>query len=660
MEAERIRQFIDGELKDWQLAADNHARLADAECRRAGVYILQHNPSRIRSTAAATDTDAVSRRPCFLCAANRPAGQGAIRWRDYDILLNPYPIFRDHLTIAATKHRPQRLDGHLDDFLALARELHGMTVFFNGARCGASAPDHLHFQAVPSDCLPIWEYARHDGINRFGSTGFYHYRGTETASLIRRLLKDDEMTNVLVRCDGASIEAIVIPRRSHRPGCYHDGTFMVSPASIDVSGVVITPRRDDFERLQESDIDQIMRETCFSAEELQPTVAVGITTAPDIKVERHDDGTFTLHDVVIGRQFHWQQRENQRFSGDLELRRDASGLVTAINRLPVEDYLLSVISSEMSAESSEEFLCAHAVISRSWLLAQIDRTKRRYEGECSETAEETVRWYDHDDHTGFDVCADDHCQRYQGIARATTPQVAEALRRTRGIVLTQHGVICDARFSKCCGGMMEEFATCWQPADVEYLKAVRDILPEEPAPDLTTEEGARRWITSRPRSFCDTTSPAILRRILNSYDRATTDFYRWTVEYTDRELAGIIRAKTSADYGRIIDLNPLHRGKSGRIDRLEIVGTNRRHIIGKELEIRRTLSPSHLYSSAFIAEGLDRDADGIPARWRIRGAGWGHGVGLCQIGAAVMASEGYDFRRILSHYFPGATLTKLY
>ena len=368
-----------------------------------------------------------------------------------------------------------------------------------------------------------------------------------------------------------------------------------------------------------------------------------------------------LADVTIGVEFHWERKETQRFSGALKLIVE-TGKITAVNILPVEDYLCSVISSEMSATASLELLKAHAVISRSWLLAQIDCSMRRAvtAGEMSESDDEIVRWYDRDDHQNFDVCADDHCQRYQGITRATTVRVTDAVEATRGEVLTDGEQLCDARFSKCCGGVFEQFENCWQPTNHSYLTARADCGDADRFPDLTDEGNAQRWIYSRPKSYCEDVSADVMCQVLNSYDRETPDFYRWTVEYTQSELAEIIKTRSGIDFGEIVDLQPLARGTSGRIFRLRIVGARRTMIVGKELEIRRWLSRSHLCSSAFVAEMCDKDAAGIPQRIVIKGAGWGHGVGLCQIGAAVMGERGYDYKEILMHYFKGAQLKRLY
>lgn len=373
------------------------------------------------------------------------------------------------------------------------------------------------------------------------------------------------------------------------------------------------------------------------------------------------DHSFCLKGVTIGVKFHWERREDQTFRGALKLIVEGDR-ITAINELGIEEYLLSVISSEMSATASPELLKSHAVISRSWLLAQIGKNKAlagKKPVSCIRTDDTLIRWYDREDHDRFDVCADDHCQRYQGITRASTPAVAEAIEATRGEILTYDGEICDARFSKCCGGVMERFSSCWEPIDPPYLIALRDGRDEHDFPDLTVEENARQWICSLPEAFCNTTDKRVLSQVLNNYDQETTDFYRWSVAYTQQELAALIREKSGIDFGEIVDLVPVERGASGRLIKLQIRGTRQTLTIGKELEIRRTLSPSHLYSSAFIVE-RESVVDGIPQRFVLRGAGWGHGVGLCQIGAAVMGEEGYKYQEILLHYFAGATIEKLY
>ena len=378
-----------------------------------------------------------------------------------------------------------------------------------------------------------------------------------------------------------------------------------------------------------------------------------------------EKNSFSLYDVTIGLNYHWERQETQVFSGTLRLVVDEDKIV-AINILPVEDYLISVISSEMNANSSLELLKAHAVVSRSWLFAQIEKRKAlsgKDEGFFSfiKTKEEYIRWYDREDHTIFDVCADDHCQRYQGITKATNDTVAEAVHATRGQLLMYDKKICDARFSKCCGGATEEFENCWEDKHYPYLTSVRDAETEENLsfPDLTKEEEAERWIRKAPKSFCDTHDKKILSQILNNYDQETTDFYRWKIRYTQAELAELIRTKTKTDYGEIIDLIPIQRGPSGRICKLKIVGTLKTLTIGKEMEIRRTLSDSHLFSSAFVVD-KGEVKEGIPQWFLLSGAGWGHGVGLCQIGAAVMGEKGYSYEEILLHYYKGAEIRKFY
>ena len=378
-----------------------------------------------------------------------------------------------------------------------------------------------------------------------------------------------------------------------------------------------------------------------------------------------EQNSFSLYDVTIGLNYHWERQETQVFSGTLKLVVDEEKIV-AINILPVEEYLTSVISSEMNANSSLELLKAHAVVSRSWLFAQIEKRKAlsgKDEGFFSftKTKEEYIRWYDREDHTIFDVCADDHCQRYQGITKATNATVAEAVKATRGRLLMYDKTICDARYSKCCGGATEEFENCWENTHYPYLSSIRDTDKEEnlPLPDLTKEEEAERWIRKAPKSFCDTHDKKILSQILNNYDQETTDFYRWKVRYTQTELAELIRTNTKSDYGDIIDLIPVQRGPSGRICKLKIVGTLKTFTIGKEMEIRRVLSDSHLFSSAFVVD-KGEVKEGIPQNFILSGAGWGHGVGLCQIGAAVMGEKGYSYEEILLHYYKGAEIRKFY
>jgi len=414
-----------------------------------------------------------------------------------------------------------------------------------------------------------------------------------------------------------------------------------------------------------------------------------------------ENDSFDLINVVIGINFHWERKENQRFKGALKFIVEDKN-ITAINVVKVEDYLTSVISSEMSATASEELLKAHAVISRSWLLCPLQEVRsKEQEVRGKEQMNESItgyqlpttnyqlpitddrlpttdyrlpttdyqlpsnniitRWYERDAHTKFDVCADDHCQRYQGITKASTPAVETAIKATRGEVLIYDNKICDARFSKSCGGITESFENCWAPIHIPYLTPIIDNT-EAPVGfdiELTTEDYAVDWIRKSPAAFCNTTDKKVLSQVLNNYDQETTDFYRWKVEYTQTELSELICRKSGIDFGEIIDLIPVKRGESGRIIELRITGTKQTVVVGKELEIRKWLSESHLYSSAFVADKFDF-IDEIPQRFTLTGAGWGHGVGLCQIGAAVMGEKGYTYKEILQHYFRGAELKKIY
>ena len=525
---------------------------------------------------------------------------------------------------------------------------------------------------------------------------------------------------------------LVIPRKAHRPSCYYapEGEAVrISPASVDLGGVFIVPVEEDFRRTDAEVLQSIIRETVDTS--WQPVIDVGLLTAPELRVRFNQpfsisgisgqeglsgdrdnisgeqvftlqdgmvrwngkcygkmefrpasaESTFTLHRVKIGINFHWEREEDQMFSGGLTVLPAGEGLV-AINSVPVEDYLLSVISSEMNGDAPEEFLKAHAVISRSWLLARptlgggnsggLPDSVADSSEECSDNGpERIIRWYDREDHTLFDVCADDHCQRYQGLLRAGNANIRRAVEATRGLVLTDgpDGSICDTRFSKCCGGVSERFSACWADEDFTYLQAIRDTYAENstsPAgsvPDLSDEQTARDWILSSPEAFCNTSDPGLLSTVLNSYDQETADFYRWKVEYTQAGLSDLLRRRSGIDFGDVLELRPLKRGASGRIIELLIQGTLRTVIVGKELEIRRWLSESHLYSSAFVVDTVYEQRPGgvhVPSKFILHGAGWGHGVGLCQIGAAAMSARGCTFDRILAHYFRGSCLTRLY
>ena len=378
-----------------------------------------------------------------------------------------------------------------------------------------------------------------------------------------------------------------------------------------------------------------------------------------------DSCRFTVHGVKIGIDFHWEREESQQFQGKLKLAADGDSL-TLINELPVESYLVSVISSEMSASCPAELLRAHAVASRSWLLAQLEgtasgSTQASAQNQASEG--ELIRTYGRESHRGFDVCADDHCQRYQGISKAFSLAAFDAVRDTRGKVLSYDDEICDTRYSKSCGGMTEVYRTAWEDKDVPYLTSVYDVPGSEPSGyrmPLSTEGNAEAWITSSPPAYCGVVTPELLARIVPAFDQETPDFYRWRVELSQEELSEILRSRLDVDFGRIRGLKPLERGESGRIIRLRIIGEKRTLVIGKELEIRRALSRSHLYSSAFVVRAAQGNLSDYPARFTLIGAGWGHGVGLCQIGAAVMADRGHSYEEILSHYFKVAEIRELY
>ncbi|WP_289860048.1 DUF4922 domain-containing protein [uncultured Muribaculum sp.] len=669
MKRDDIDRLVEDQLRDWEEVRLRTMSLRDVKVKDVTVdgvpWRAQFNPARVVSTGAKVDKASIAARPCFLCRDNRPQCQHVHQWGDYEILVNPFPIFPGHLTIASCRHEPQSVNGHVGDMLRLACDLEGYTVFYNGPQCGASAPDHLHFQAVPSEYMPLdrrYPFKRHYFIDS-------HERVGEALSELLYSLSaygDEPMVNIALRAvDSSTIEAVVVPRRAHRPQCYD--TVKVSPGAVDVFGTLITVSEADFDAVDSSLAASVFNDVAFVSHEL--SVNVGIMSAPEIQYELHgsfesdaegaefrplsSDSYFTLKDVTIGVDFHWQRKENQSFLGKLKLKKSGD-LTLALNIVPVEDYLTSVISSEMSADASLELLKAHAVISRSWVLAQIcHKASASGHVDMLDTPEERVKWYDHDDHVDFDVCADDHCQRYQGITRASRAQVRSAILSTWGEVLMYGDELCDARFSKCCGGAFEEFQYCWEPRRHDYLVAARDAVDGAPLPDLTVEANAREWILGRPDAFCSDVDESILAQVLNNYDRETVNFYRWIVDYDVDELSEIVRERSGIDFGEIRDLVPLARGTSGRIYRLKIVGSKRTMIVGKELEIRKWLSRSHLYSSAFIVE---RTLHGF----RLHGAGWGHGVGLCQIGAAVMGERGFNYRQILSHYFKDAEIRSIY
>ena len=765
MEDSTISRFFNRQLEKWDDARHRFRDLKHVETKKLSEEVrLQFNPARIVSTGAKIDKKTLGERPCFLCDKNRPKEQMSQQIDErFHLLVNPFPILPVHFTIPARKHQPQAIYknyGEMHRFLSLHSEL---MVFYNGPKCGASAPDHLHFQAGTSGILPLqanWQRLSRNltdiislndeekiaVVRDFIVPAFVIISKSEESdeTLFHRLYKSmpmrgdetEPMMNIIAWRKGDEYISVVIPREKHRPESYFaegDAQVMVSPGALDMSGLIITPREEDFHKLTEESATTILQECGISTEKMnsivtklktskeaetgaetatlynngkQPNVTVGIVSGQKIhfslnkpylakgetvmgeqvvefseggvlwngnqysKLTFHPqsaDASFSLSDVTIGVNFHWERKETQTFLGTLRFVVEADK-ICAINELPVEKYLESVISSEMSATSSLELLKAHAVISRSWLLAQM---KKRREVAASgnnffsfvKKDDMLIRWYDREDHTIFDVCADDHCQRYQGITKETSPHVAEAIRQTLGQVLLDGEDICDARFSKCCGGETEEFQYCWEDTPKSYLTAVRDLVlgvKNEEYSSLQDEATAERWIRSNPPAFCNTTDKKILSQVLNDYDQETADFYRWKVTYSQEKIQQLFEEKLKMNFGSILDMKAVERGKSGRISKLQIIGTEKTFTIGKELEIRRALSDTHLYSSAFVVDKYDKDEQGVPQRFEIIGAGWGHGVGLCQIGAAVMGEQGYAYNDILLHYYQGAEIKQLY
>ena len=740
-----LQRYFDRQLRQWPATLQRYRELTDVQTKTLDTGLLtlmaQWNPARMRSTGATITKQALSERPCFLCQKNRPEEQMAKTVDgDYELLVNPYPILPIHFTLPMRRHQPQRIRPMYSEMLALLTRHPELTVLYNGPRCGASAPDHAHLQAgittigqQPS-VLPLqreWPRLQRAlttllqpsadaliaSIDNYPCPALLiRTKGKKASERLFAQLYDvmppgeeEPMMNIVAWREADSYLSVVFPRRKHRPDCYYqeqDSQLIVSPGAVDMAGLLITPRKEDFMKLQPEEAVAILKECAVSAEELKaigkrladraamtdlssssttiPTVTVGIVSGQHIDfclnglyqakgesiegkqtVELTEGGltwrgqqyrelrftplatnaatpTFTLNDVTIGNGFHWERHRQQTFQGTLRLLVEADQ-VLAINELPVENYLESVVGSEMNADSPLELLKAHAVISRSWLLYQKKRKEengKRKESNFfafTKKEEEMLRWYDREEHTLFDVCADDHCQRYQGIATPSegatngtaTSKAVDAVRQTCGEVLVFDGELCDTRFSKCCGGQTEEYQYCWEDTPKPYLQSV-----------------------SCP--WCDTHDTAMLRQVLNDYDLETADFHDWRVEYSQEELTALVAQNLKLDLGTITDLVPLDRGKSGRIWRLKIVGTKHSFIIGKELEIRRALSQTHLYSSDFEVEKTPQGT------FILHGHGWGHGVGLCQIGAAVMAHQGYDYRQILMHYYQGADIQKCY
>lgn len=779
-----IEKFINDQLSRWHVACDNFRALKDVRTRSLSVGGLeikaQFNPSRIVSTAADVTDAGLKARKCFLCRENRPAEQISLKFegrksKKYDILVNPYPILHNHLVIASDRHTDQSIWKRYVDMLDLAVALGNYTVFYNGPRCGASAPDHFHFQAarrgqMPLECdvefmLDSLKISYGKSLGRDCPSGcaleyltsvqdaeLFRYRkfirgifvirsktSKSAAKMFYRLLDctsadgegKEPMFNLLSWYSGGEFRSVVIFRNAHRPHNYFsegDDRLMVSPGCADMAGVLVTPMKEDFDKLTPDLVAGVYDEVSMSEEDQkmllwrltrdQKMLSVGIMSAGEIVFEIISDGagprsavfkdgkieydgalydelyfdaltpsmmfaqpSFILYRVTIGTDFHWERKEDQKFAGALKIIADNGGL-TAVNIIGVEDYLLSVISSEMKSTASEEFLKAHAVISRSWVLSQIERRSGAPGTVPSEAGTDFspgshVKWYGHDDHSLFDVCADDHCQRYQGLTRVTDGKAMKVVDATWGQVLSYNGEICDARFSKCCGGRTEKYSVCWEDRDYPYLQSTEDSPAGCAARGIYPVSGAHGDAVQKP--FCDTSDPAVLSQVLNDYDLETMDFFSWRVEYGREGLSELISRKLGTGIGELLALVPLEQGDSGRIMSLGIIGTACSVKVGKELEIRRILSESHLKSSAFDVEYIDSSGKEIPAeeveraaetfrrtgqgdavsfgRIVLKGRGWGHGVGLCQIGAAVMAEHGYGYEDILRHYYKGAEIS---
>lgn len=684
-----LNKFIKDQLSVWQLASSNFRALKTAPSREVDVFGLkcriQYNPRRVISSTADTSPAAIASRKCFLCADNRPKEQFHLgfegrKGRNYHIQINPYPIFRGHLVIVRDEHIPQEIWHHFPDMLDFAARYKDYLVFYNGPSSGASAPDHLHFQAIPKHNLPLEEvvdeFLDHPGeplatvkdasLYKFDgyARGVFALKATTSKSLAKlfyRLLdctdrgkgEEEPMFNLYAYVKNSEYRTIVVMRsakRSHH--FYSEGAdhLTISPGAADIAGLFVAPFREDYDKADTALLEELLSEVCISEDEQnmivwrltrhQEKISVGLLSAKEIRFEIISDGagpqtvkwhdgrisyngmlydelyfdsmtlstlfaeaSFILYDVVIGIDFHWQQKRTFKYAGGLKFIVEGDR-ITAVNCIGMEDYLMSVISSEMKSSASIELLKAHAVISRSWLKARLKDHKAGHEH--------------------FDVCADDHCQRYQGLTMAVGDDVCRAIDRTWGQVLEYGGDICDTRYSKCCGGRTELFSTCWEDVDLPYLQSVED-------------------------PFCDCENSSILSQVLNDYDLHTADFHDWTVQYTTDELSELVRTRTGIDFGTIVALEAVERGPSGRIKYLRITGTLREEVIGKELAIRKALSSSHLKSSAFE---IEKSPDGFV----LKGRGWGHGVGLCQIGAAAMAAQGYDYRQILSHYYVGAEI----
>ena len=762
-ESESLRKFINDQMSVWPLCTANFRALKNVrvkECEIGGLKVkVMCNPERLISTAADFEAALEERRPCFLCESGRFPEQQALKFEGrkghkYDIMVNPYPIFPEHVTVNAAEHTPQTIMNRFQDMTDLAHHITEFTFFYNGPYSGASAPDHMHFQACPRSLMPLEEAVdkmfdadsdpRLKYLSSVKEASLYHCdlftkgifvlkskTSKSLSKLFYRLIdcmpvnegEPEPRINLIMwykplsgatRPKGSThgladfeYRVIVMLRNEHRPSCYFSKDpaehLVFSPGCADKGGVLVIPPIEDWEKATAPALEKALAEVSATREvqdmvirrltRTQRIIQVGVLSSDEIVFEIISDGagpqkvsyqegkinyngalydelffeaqtpskmfaepTFILHDVIIGVDFHWQRKVDQQFGGSLKFIVE-KGKVVAVNVIGVEDYLLSVISSEMKSSATLEFLKAHSVISRSWILAQVEHRERK-KVELPEGVNDVVslctdldtklgaekedavpgtyiKWFDHEDHINFDVCADDHCQRYQGLTMAVGGKVREAIDQTWGLVLKdKDGEICDCRFYKSCGGQTELFSTCWADKDYDYLQSLPDTPDHDP----------------HGHCFCNTNDKEILSQVLNDYDLETVDFYQWKVDYTREQVSELFKRRSGMDVGTIQDLIPLEKGPSGVIKKLKVVGSKATVIIGKELIVRRFLSESHLKSARFTVTWTPND------HLILDGSGWGHCVGLCQIGAAVMAYSGYNFSQILEHYYPGSKL----
>ncbi len=717
MNKDIVEQFFIDQLNHWPEVAERYAHLD--KLKERDIHLLGwnakvvFNPLRKISVTAAPDRQSTPD-ACPLCSMNRPAEQLALDFHGkYTILINPYPIFRKHFTIIANQHIPQQIDSRFADMLDLARQMEGYTLLYNGPGAGASLPWHAHFQAIERGNLPIEDVVKHTIESDKTSESFlrkvnwfYSFfvlaavNAKGATDLFNRLLhslpqEQQRMNNLIAWYENNRWYIAIVLRKAHRPDYYYktgEKQLIISPATVEMGGVIVTIRREDYDKINSQILGDIMQQVVATPR--PHTVNVGIIESEMIRFslntpyllnDNNVEGEITLrleegkvsyknqlydslvfvpvdentayikvYDVLIGKKFHWEQKQTLKFRGAWKVIARDDKLV-GINILGIEEYLKSVISSEMSPDAPLESLKAHAVISRSWLINQIQSRKSSVT-----TDDEGLVWYDSSGHTAYDVCADDHCQRYQGITQITNAAALRAIEETGGeVLLDVAGEVIDARYSKCCGGIIEEYQYAWENNPKTYAKAKWDWLNDDLLPDFGNENAAAEWVNTAPTAWCNVTDPKVIAATMKNYDQKTPDFYRWTVAYNLNELSTIIQDKTGINPGKLKAIVPLNRGKSGRIYKLRIEGSLHSWIIGKELEIRRVLSRTHLYSSAFVVTNQYNE-QGMLTGFIFRGAGWGHGVGLCQIGAANMAANGYRYEAILRHYYPETQLKKVY